>query len=80
MDVFWLSTALIIVSPLWNKIQERLNGSVILNLKIKIMEVIAGIIFLLVLVFLTRAFGAWMLRIDEVIDTQKKILEELRKR
>jgi hypothetical protein len=32
----------------------------------------------LLLVFLIRAFGAWMLRIDDVIYYQKEILKELK--
>ena len=43
------------------------------------MEVIVGLIIIVVIVFLIRAFGAWMLRIDEVIDVQKEILKELKK-
>lgn len=43
------------------------------------MEVIVGLIIIVVIVFLIRAFGAWMLRIDEVIYVQKEILKELKK-
>ncbi|CAN1529874.1 Zinc-ribbon domain containing protein [Flavobacteriaceae bacterium] len=43
------------------------------------MELIVGLIIIIVIVFLIRAFGAWMLRIDEVIDVQKEILKELKK-
>jgi ABC-type uncharacterized transport system permease subunit len=44
------------------------------------MEVIVGLIIIVVIVFIIRAFGAWMLRIDEVIDIQKEILKELKNR
>ena len=44
------------------------------------MEVILGLIVIVVLVFITRLFGAWMLRIDEVIDIQKEILKEIKSR
>lgn len=43
------------------------------------MEFIVGIIVLVVIVFVIRLFGAWMLRIDEIITNQKEILVELRK-
>lgn len=33
-----------------------------------------------VFVFVIRAFGAWMLRIDEVIAVQKEILKEIQSR
>ncbi|WP_155296201.1 hypothetical protein [Spirosoma rigui] len=39
--------------------------------------VIALIIFVVV-IFVLRAVGAWMLRIDEVIKNQKIIIEELK--
>lgn len=39
--------------------------------------IIAGIV---IFVFVIRLFGAWMLRIDEVIKYQKEILLELKKR
>lgn len=35
--------------------------------------------FLVAFVIITRLFGAWMLRINEVIDNQKAILTELKK-
>ena len=42
-----------------------------------------GIVFVIVIcivfVFIMRWLGAWMLRIDEVIDLQKDILKELKK-
>ena len=44
------------------------------------MEFVIGIVLLVAFVFLMRAFGAWMLRIDEVIDIQKQILKELQNR
>lgn len=43
------------------------------------MEVIIGLIITVIVVFAIRLFGAWMLRIDEVITNQKAILEELKK-
>ncbi|MFD0977042.1 hypothetical protein [Salinimicrobium gaetbulicola] len=43
------------------------------------MEFIVGIIVMVVFVFVIRLFGAWMLRIDEIITNQKEILVELRK-
>jgi anaerobic ribonucleoside-triphosphate reductase len=43
------------------------------------MEFIIGLVILVVVVFLIRAFGAWMLRIDEVINVQKEILKEIKK-
>jgi flagellar biosynthesis protein FliQ len=43
------------------------------------MEVILPIVLLVVIIFVIRLFGAWMLRIDEVIKYQKEILTELRK-
>jgi len=39
-----------------------------------------GILIFVAAIFLLRAIGAWMLRIDEVIKVQKDILEELKKR
>ena len=36
------------------------------------MEIIIALIIIVLIVFITRAFGAWMLRIDEVIDNQKE--------
>lgn len=39
------------------------------------MELIVGLIVIVVIVFVIRAFGAWMLRIDEVIDIQKETLK-----
>jgi Na+-transporting methylmalonyl-CoA/oxaloacetate decarboxylase gamma subunit len=43
-----------------------------------------GVIFvvamILVAVLVMRWIGAWMLRIDEVINIQKEILQELKKR
>jgi type III secretory pathway component EscU len=42
------------------------------------MEIIIGIVSLILFVFLMRAFGAWMLRIDDVIYYQKEILKELK--
>ena len=42
------------------------------------MEVIVVIIIVVVIVFLIRAFGAWMLRIDEVIELQREQTKLLR--
>lgn len=36
------------------------------------MEIIIGLVIIVLVVFIIRAFGAWMLRIDEVIDNQKE--------
>ncbi len=44
------------------------------------MEPIIVIGIIIALVFVIRAFGAWVLRIDEVIDVQKQILKELQNR
>ncbi len=40
-----------------------------------VLIVLIPVIFLL----LIRSFGSWMLRIDDVIDYQKEILQELKK-
>jgi hypothetical protein len=40
---------------------------------------ILAVIIIVVLIFVMRWIGAWMLRIDEVIDLQKETLVELRK-
>lgn len=42
------------------------------------MEFIVGLVLVVAFVFLIRAFGAWMLRIDDVIFYQKEILKELK--
>ena len=46
-------------------------------------EAVIGVIyFLIILVFilwLIRRFGAWMMRIDEVIELEREILAELKK-
>ena len=42
------------------------------------MEVIVGLIIVVVIVFVIRAFGAWMLRIDEVIELQREQTKLLR--
>lgn len=44
------------------------------------MEIIVGCILIALFVLLMRAFGAWMLRIDDVIYYQKEILKELKNR
>ena len=43
------------------------------------MEIIIGIIVLVAVVLIIRLFGAWMLRIDEIIKNQKEILTEMKK-
>lgn len=43
------------------------------------MEIIIGLVIIVVVIFVIRLFGAWMLRIDEVIKYQKEILAELKK-
>jgi flagellar biosynthesis protein FliQ len=43
------------------------------------MELIIGLVIIVVVIFVIRLFGAWMLRIDEVIKYQKEILAELKK-
>jgi hypothetical protein len=43
------------------------------------MDILIGIGIIILVLLIIRAFGAWMLRIDEVIDVQKEILEELKK-
>ena len=42
--------------------------------------VVLVIAICVVFVFIMRWLGAWMLRIDEVIDLQKDILKELKKK
>ncbi|WP_366186687.1 hypothetical protein [Flavobacterium ovatum] len=42
------------------------------------MEFIVGLILIVAFVFLIRMFGAWMLRIDEVIELQKEQTKLLR--
>jgi hypothetical protein len=44
------------------------------------MEVLIGIGAIVGFVLIIRLFGAWMLRIDEIIKLQKEMLEELRKK
>ncbi len=43
------------------------------------MESLIYIAFLIASVLIIRLFGAWMLRINDVIDLQKQILSELKK-
>ncbi len=43
------------------------------------MEVLIGIILLIVFILIIRLFGAWMLRIDEIIKLQKEMLVEMKK-
>jgi hypothetical protein len=44
-----------------------------------IMEVLIVIILLIAFILIIRLFGAWMLRIDEIIKLQKEMLVEMRK-
>lgn len=44
-----------------------------------IIGLILGLIIIVFVILLIRTFGAWMLRIDEVIEVQKEILKELKK-
>ncbi len=44
-----------------------------------IMVVLIGIILLIVFILIIRLFGAWMLRIDEIIKLQKEMLLEMKK-
>lgn len=39
------------------------------------MEAIVSIVILVVIILVIRLFGAWMLRIDEIISLQKQQLE-----
>ena len=43
------------------------------------MEILIPIIILVIVIFIIRLFGSWMLRINDVIALQKDILSELRK-
>jgi uncharacterized membrane protein len=43
------------------------------------MNLLFGIIVLIFLVLIIRLFGAWMLRIDEIIKLQKEMLVEMKK-
>ena len=43
------------------------------------MKSIIGLGIIVLIVFAIRLFGAWMLRIDEVIKNQRLILAELKK-
>ena len=56
---------------------------IFINLKNKIMEGLGAIFVIAIIigvVFLMRWLGAWMLRIDEVINIQNEILKEIKKR
>ena len=46
---------------------------------ILIMVVLIGIILLIAFILIIRLFGAWMLRIDEIIKLQKEMLLEMKK-
>ncbi len=43
------------------------------------MQVLLPVLLIIVAVFVIRLFGAWMLRINEVIELQKEILAELKR-
>jgi len=43
------------------------------------MVVLIGIILFIAFMLIIRLFGAWMLRIDEVIKLQKEMLAEMKK-
>ena len=43
------------------------------------MVVLIGIILLIAFILIIRLFGAWMLRIDEIIKLQKEMLVEMKK-
>lgn len=43
------------------------------------MEILIPLVLIVAAIFIIRLFGAWMLRINEVIDTQKEILSELKR-
>ncbi len=43
------------------------------------MVVLIGIILLIAFILIIRLFGAWMLRIDEIIKLQKDMLLEMKK-
>tara|TARA_X000000950_G_C13853954_1_gene635791 strand:- start:1504 stop:1662 length:159 start_codon:yes stop_codon:yes gene_type:complete len=43
------------------------------------MELLIPAIILIVVLFLTRAFGAWMLRIDEVVEQLKYLNKKVDK-
>ena len=43
------------------------------------MVVLIGIILLIGFILIIRLFGAWMLRIDEIIKLQKDMLLEMKK-
>jgi len=42
-------------------------------------SMLLGLFFLIIIVLAIRLFGAWMLRIDEVIKQQKLMLLEIKK-
>jgi hypothetical protein len=42
-------------------------------------EFIIGLALFAVLIIVMRLFGAWMLRINDVIDIQREMLQELRR-
>jgi hypothetical protein len=43
------------------------------------MEYLIIFVIIVIVMLLLRAFGAWMLRIDEVIKNQKEIVDELKR-
>ena len=42
-------------------------------------SILLGLFFLIIIILAIRLFGAWMLRIDEVIKQQKLMLLEIKK-
>jgi purine-cytosine permease-like protein len=42
-------------------------------------DIIVFIVIIAAIIFLIRLFGAWMLRINELISLQQEILRELKK-
>ena len=43
------------------------------------MEILIPVLVIVISALVLRAFGAWMLRITDIIDLQKEILQELKK-
>lgn len=42
-------------------------------------DLIVYLVLIIITIFIGRLLGAWMLRINEVIDNQKSLLKELKK-
>ena len=45
----------------------------------EVLTFLFGVFLVIIFVLLVRLFGAWMLRIDEVIKQQKLLLKEIKK-